>query len=427
MRRALFFILATVFLASTSLAGGASAQTPAFDQDEIHRAVDGAKAPLRVQGRTFSGPGWDLIKKEVFAAQLIAVGEDHLTRQVPEFVSALCDALGPRSLAAMAVETGPEVARFMQGRLLSDRHDQDMADLTTAYPDSVAFFNIAEENDLLTHCATAGGRPGFEIWGLDQEFFGAGGWLLDMILDEPLGSEARVAILQLRAEEARDALLAKATGDPSKLFLISVPDSALEKAQTLLIKGGSARSRELLTAIVTTHRIYKENAEGAPTANLDRAVLLKKELLSHLDPWRGSAKGGKILLKFGEWHLYRGYNPLGQRDLGNFVAEYADVKDAPSVHIAVLGSAGLHAAYGGYGKPLERSVFVMADDPHYKWLKIATDVAEPDGWTVFDLHRLRGPIVKGLPEGWRQLVDGYDLLVLAPEITPSHKLGAQQD
>jgi hypothetical protein len=135
---------------------------------------------------------------------------------------------------------------------------------------------------------------------------------------------------------------------------------------------------------------------------------------------------GKILLKFGDWHLYRGYNPLGQRDLGNFVAEYADVKDTPSVHIAVLGSQGVHAAYGGYEKPLERSAFVMSDDPRYQWLKVAADVAESAGWTVFDLHRLRGPNAKGLPEGWRQLVDGYDLLVLAPQISPSSKLGDHQ-
>jgi hypothetical protein len=420
------FVPASIFLAGLLIGLGARAETAMTREDEVHRIIAAARVPLNVHGQTFSGPGWELIQKEVVAAQLIAVGEDHLTREVPEFVSALCDALGPSRLAAMAIETGPEAAGFMQKRLSSDRHEQDMADLTGRYPDSVAFFNMAEENNLLTHCAGASGRPDFEIWGLDQEFLGAGGWLLDTILAEPLSADAKAAIQKLRAEETQDAELAKASGDPVKLFLFSVSDATLQAAQTLLIQGGSERSRQLLASIMTTHKIYKENMQGSPRANLDRAVLLKKELLSHLDTWQGSRRGGKILLKFGEWHLYRGYNPLGQRDLGNFVAEYADVKDTPSVHIAVLGSRGVHASYGGYGKALQHSAFVMSDEPRYHWLAVATDVAEPNGWTVFDLHRLRGPGAETLPEEWRKLSDGYDLLVLAPEISPSSKLDNPQ-
>jgi hypothetical protein len=247
-----------------------------------------------------------------------------------------------------------------------------------------------------------------------------------MILDEPLSPYARTAIQKLRAEERRDVALATATGDPSKLFVFEAPDATLGAAQEALAHGGDGRSRRLFASIMTTHRIYAENAEGSPRANGDRAVLLKKTLASHLDAWRASGRGGRILVKFGDWHLYRGYNPLGQRDLGNFMAEYADVKDAPSLHIAVLGSRGVHAAYGGYGRPLERSAFVMSDDPHYQWLKLATDVAEPNGWTVFDLHRLRGPDARALPEGWRRLIDGYDLLVLAPEISPASRLDDRQ-
>jgi hypothetical protein len=415
-------VAGSIFLAGLLIGPVARAETAITGEDEVHRIIASARVPLNVHGQTFSGPGWDLIQQEVGSAQFIAVGEDHFTREVPEFVSALCDALGPQSLEAMAIEAGPEVAGFMQKRLSSDRFEQDMADLTDRYPDSVAFFNMAEESALLTHCARASGRPDFEIWGLDQEFLGAGGWLLDMILAEPLSAPARASMQKLRAEETQDAELAKVSGDPVKLFLFNVSDATLEAAQELLAQGGSERSRQLLASIMTTHKIYKENVEGSPRANHDRAVLLKKEFLSRLHGWQGSGKGGKILLKFGEWHLYRGYNPLGQRDLGNFVAEYADVKDTPSLHIAVLGSRGVHALYGGYARAMERSAFVMSDDPRYQWLKVAADVAEPNGWTVFDLHRLRGAGARTLPEGWRKLSDGYDLLVLTPEISPSSKL-----
>ena len=298
---------------------------------------------------------------------------------------------GPLRAAISAAASGDLGVAVNVGLLCVEPSEQDMADLTDRYPDSVAFFNMAEESALLTHCARASGRPDFEIWGLDQEFLGAGGWLLDMILAEPLSAPARASMQKLRAEETQDAELAKVSGDPVKLFLFNVSDAPLEAAQELLAQGGSERSRQLLASIMTTHKIYKENVEGSPRANHDRAVLLKKEFLSRLHGWQGSGKGGKILLKFGEWHLYRGYNPLGQRDLGNFVAEYADVKDTPSLHIAVLGSRGVHALYGGYARAMERSAFVMSDDPRYQWLKVAADVAEPNGWMAEVERRIRSP------------------------------------
>lgn len=63
---------------------------------------------------------------------------------------------------------------------------------------------------------------------------------------------------------------------------------------------------------------------------------------------RGQDKPQRVLLKFGDWHVYKGINPLRQRDLGNFVAELADGRNGASLHILVLGAKGTHALYAGY-------------------------------------------------------------------------------
>ena len=132
----------------------------------------------------------------------------------------------------------------------------------------------------------------------------------------------------------------------------------------------------------------------------------------------------RVLFKFGDFHMYKGFNVLHQRDLGNFVAELADGEKAQSLHILVLGARGIHAAFGGYAKPLAHEPFVMTDDPDYKWLApaIADLLPQPAGssgetLTLFDLRTLAFAGSSLSPE-WERVVYGYDLFVLIPELTP---------
>ena len=204
--------------------GGASAQVSGPAANDLQRDLAAARMQLDVRDGAFSGPGWSLILERAAKARFIAVGEDHLTREVPAFVGALCEAVAPQGLAAMAVEAGPEATEVVQAGLRAPDRAARMAAFTARYPDAIAFLDIDAENALAARCAKASANPSFQLWGLDQEFFGAGGWLLDRILKEPLSPKARAAVTALRAEEAADAAKAEASGDPSKLFIFSASD-----------------------------------------------------------------------------------------------------------------------------------------------------------------------------------------------------------
>ncbi len=385
--------------------------------DTLHQRLAAARLPLTITDAHPSGPGWQLILAAIAATRLIAIGEDHLTNEIPAFAGAVCESLGP-SLAAMAVEAGPQAAAFAAANLRAPNPAAAMAALTARYPDSVAFLNMAPENALLSRCARAAG-PHFQLWGLDQEFLGAAGRLLDEALAQPLSPPARAALVALRRQNQADEAAAAQSGDPSRLFTFQANDAALAQAAVLLRQGGTPAAQRALALLATTHRIYAANLAGSPQANLARAQLLKSNLAARLAALNFPAGQGKVLLKFGEWHLYRGYNPLAQRDLGNALAEYADATGAPSLHIAVLGAAGVHAFYAGYRRPLRHDPFVMANDPDYHWIAAAVDEMEPAGWTVFDLRRLRHPEPAGIPTAWTRLIEGYDLLVLVPQSTPA--------
>ena len=87
----------------------------------------------------------------------------------------------------------------------------------------------------------------------------------------------------------------------------------------------------------------------------------------------------------------------------------------------MLGLKGVHALYGGVGRAARLEPFVMTDDPDSIWLKdVPTKVA--GAWAVVDLRQLRRGVAKVSPQ-WRQMILGYDLLVLAPELSPSSLLG----
>lgn len=132
----------------------------------------------------------------------------------------------------------------------------------------------------------------------------------------------------------------------------------------------------------------------------------------------GDPQHQRVLLKFGDWHLYKGFNPLNQRDLGNYVAELADGEGSVSLHICILGAKGVHRLFAGYDRPTKVENFVMDEDRDYRWLKPAIDNQLTNAWTLFDLRKLRFEALEADPD-MERLIYGYDLLIIIPELTPA--------
>jgi hypothetical protein len=325
--------------------------------------------------------------------------------------------MAPMGLEAMAIEVSPRAAAFVASTFGKPDRLARMAALMEKYPDAIAFQNVKQENDLVDHCAGAAGAAKFHLWGLDQEFVGSGGWLLDEILDTHPGPEATAAIQRLREEERRDTVSAEAE-DPSKLFLLSAPVNELESVATLLRREGNLKANIDFHELTNSRQIYLLNSQGSPESNSTRARLLKENLRDNMEAAKLSATG-KVLLKFGDWHLYKGFNPLQQRDLGNFVAELADGEGSTSLHICVLGAKGTHFTYAGYKKPGKLTPFVMDQDEDYKWMTPLIKNQVANGWTLYDLRKLRFQGLGSADPGLKGLIYGYDLLVVIPELSPA--------
>ncbi|WP_143754991.1 hypothetical protein [Caulobacter sp. BP25] len=324
----------------------------------------------------------------------------------------------------MVVEIGPEAAGVVNARLRAPNREQQISDFMRSHPDAMAFLNGRDEGQAAADCAGVAG-PDFKLWGLDQEFFGASGYLFEQMLAAGPGPLARAQIEALVEQERAATQAALASGSPFDLFLFKVTDTTLDQAATAIDQDGGARTKALFAALRETRAIYQGSRSRSGDPNGRRARLMKRTLATHF----AEAPQARLLMKFGAYHLYKGYNPLGQRDLGNFVAEHADGEGVKSLNLIVAGAKGALGGYAGVGRPVTVYNFDATTGKGSDWRKDVM-LARPSNapasdWFVVDLRQLRSADLEALTPEWRALIRGYDLAVVAPELSASTVLGAR--
>lgn len=417
-------LIAAGLVACASVASGASAEAPA-KRLPFSTRLDQARSVLQVDASGLHGAGGTVIAEAVSDARYVVIGEDHLSREIPLFATSICRLMARRGLRAFAVETGPEAARIVNQNLRRSDSAERIGTFMQTHPDTMAFQNGRDESDMAAECAKLAG-PRFEVWGLDQEFFGVSGFLLEQMLAARPGPAARAAIERLAALDRKSTAAALASGSVGDLLVFKVTDQQMADAATAVKRDGNKRVAELFKSLAETRAIYLGQNTDGYASNGQRARLMKRTLLKYL---ADSQQPARVLFKFGDVHAAKGMNALDQRDLGNFIAERAEGEGAVSLHIAVYGAKGVHALYAGVGRPLRTKPFTMTDDADYAWLQDALGSRDRAGvgaeWLLVDLRTLRSRPPADMPSAWRKVVYEYDLLVIAPELTPSSLLGSK--
>jgi hypothetical protein len=400
--------------------GSASAQNPpTVEAGSLPQQLESARYGLLVDGGVLSGSGASVLTEAIQQSPYILIGEDHLTREVPQFTTAICNLTAKQGLAGMAMEVSPEAAAFVMHTLTAPDRWNQMVALTRAYPSSVAFLDSRQEDDLVANCAQASHNLNFHLWGLDQNFVGSAGWLIDLMLAAHHGSASNEALLHLKADEQRDAAEAKASGNPTALFMLSEKsDAELKEAAPAIDKDGGPEVKKIFQELVSSHNIYEKEFH-AGDANVERARLLKQNFRDAMHQLSPAEKDGKVIVKFGDWHLYRGVNPLHHSDLGNYIAEAADVDGRDSLHICILGAGGKRRAFSGYGQPFQVQAFTPTQDRWYRWMEPFLAKQIPGQWTLYDLRALRFQRLGKIDPDIERMIEGYDFLVVVPELTPA--------
>jgi hypothetical protein len=406
-----------------SLAGSLSAQQTAFTEELNKNRFD-----LTVKDGHLTGSGLPLLEAAIKDAQFVMVGEDHGIAQIPAVYAGLCDIAGPQGFHTMAIETGPLVAAKLEQWIREPNGQAELAAFERQYPASIAFYDWSQEFDLLVRCAGKATGGQFRLWGLDQELMGSAGFLLNKILEQHPGPEATQEVKRLLQENLDAQAKAMNSGNPGELFMMSAPEDDLSRLGTLLKKEGNSTALALFAALVESRQIYQKNMTGDYAgSNRQRALLMKHTFLGdYQQTAKTDARPPKVLFKFGGWHMFKGFNPLHNNDLGNFVTELADGQSMQSVHILIVGVKGSQLRFAGVGKPPQPSPLNLAEDKDsdFLYLKPMFSNMLAEGNTLFDLRGMRknlkamGPID---PE-MERMIYGYDFLVLVPSPTPSQAI-----
>ena len=244
-------------------------------ESELVKQMVANRSEAHLENRRLVGRGAGVVKSAIDGAQFVLIGEDHGVKEIAQFISSLCDLTGPQGFHTMAVETGPAAAALLNHWVTSDNRAQQVASFEKRFPNSIAFYNMREENELLAHCAQTATGGQFQLWGLDQEFLGAAGYLLHLIGETHPSKDVQAALDRLLSENEQAEKKANETHNPQDLFMFAASDAKLSQFKALLAKGASPRARALFDAVLESRNIYRKHFESGFDSNRERALLMK--------------------------------------------------------------------------------------------------------------------------------------------------------
>ena len=418
-RAAAALAFATCFLFTT----WAGAQNTEFTE-----TLKKNRASIGVQEGKLAGQGAEVLRTALAEAQFVALGEDHGIRQIPEFAAALCTELAPHGFHHMGLEIGTYVAPELEKMARSADGAKQLAEFEKKYPETIAFYNWQEEFAMLQKCESAASPGHLTIWGLDQEFMGATGFLADKILATNPGPEAKASIETLSKETIEAHATATKTGSPGDLFMMTAKQNELDRVGDLLKKQGKLEAQKLFDALLVSREIYQKNmADDYYLSNRERALLMKKNFS---EPFAASSQSNgvlpKVFFKFGAYHMFRGINPLHSSELGNLISEAAEANQFKSVHILIAGVKGEQLHFVGIGKPAEAAPLDLAaaKDSPFLFFKPLFDAQLENSWTLYDLRALRDGFSKygKIDPELERVIFGYDFVVFIPDPKASHAI-----
>jgi len=172
--------------------------------------------------------------------------------------------------------------------------------------------------------------------------------------------------------------------------------------------------------------LCRENMTGDQKSNLDRTQLHRYHFVgADRAAFADTGKHPKVLVKMGGYHLFEGISMLGDRELGNFLAEYAALQGQRTLNILVLGAKGEQLAFAGMGHPYAPVPLDLLHDKRADFAFLAPFFKNLGSAPVlYDLRELRRPFARsGLQSvNLSHVIDGYDLLVVVPRPHASHQV-----
>ncbi|MCH8500622.1 MAG: hypothetical protein LAT77_01790 [Aliidiomarina sp.] len=353
--------------------------------------------------------GADSLTASLEQAHFVALGELHNRINLGELTEALLHTLEPHGFNYFAVETGPYSAQKLQNLIRESKPEVSAfyATYSSRLFDIIPIPFFEGQTDL--RFLSTADALGYELWGMDQEFYFSYIYLIDE-LAALAGESITRNQLRLHRKLTRKISRLDRRNQFMELFISSFHRSCRIKNdadfQTYLQSFANSDDPDIqliLDALRQTTEIYCL-AEKGEVSEPRRIKYFKENFNRNFEESLQANQEPKVFLKMGSFHMGRQRSPLNLYDIGNHIYQLAESRSQSSVHIYYLNR------------------FVAGKDMKgqrgWEGFERFLSVGEREKWTLTDLRPLREQLLNGTLHGtdWeRRVIQNYDFIIIAPE------------
>lgn len=366
---------------------------------------------IEVQENKLEGDGSEIIREALVGSQFVLIGEQHGIEEVGHFTDIVFKECQDLDYRYLALEVSPMMAGEMQRRVPEglDAWKQ----FALRYPFGVAFYDNGQDYSMLKNGVDHG-----TIWGLDQVFIAESRILMSRLVEVATSDQQKSMAEKYRQIGEEEAQTAMQSMQMTDLLLFKMTDSLLTEFRQVF--AGHAEAIEILYEIEKSRDIYQayfdKNYYGNNKLRID---LMKEHFLSYYA--KAQEKDGaapKVVLKFGAYHMYRGFSPVQMLDLGNLTHELAVINGHHTVSFGFMGLKGASSNPMTGVQDFDNS---DAMDPH---LAEALDQKElSGGYYLVDFRPLRYRNLSKLKDDLVDRIHAFDFGVFVPVAKPLEPFG----
>ncbi|HEX8170195.1 MAG TPA: hypothetical protein VF824_06625 [Thermoanaerobaculia bacterium] len=392
------------------------AETPPPAVHPLTAELQQHRLALTFRDGQLSGPGAELLRRELGSTQFFLIGEEHGAAETARFVQALLPSAWKSGYRHLALEVGPHSIARLGGTYAA------VEEWNRRYPWSLPFLSWKEEAEVYATAMKLGAGRRDAVWGVDQEFILSLTPHLERLAAlAKTAEQKRVASALLERSRASDRALLE-TKNPGAVLMLT---ATAEDFAPLRAAFASGEARRLVDALDESRDIYAKQSNAGWVSNDQRARLIKRQFMQQYDAAvkRGEARP-KVVVKIGGIHAQRGASLVGVFDIGTFLPELAAANGTSAFQMAILPRGGFVNAHRPFSPNDDdnRAAYDPAKEFPFDPSPLF-DAAPAGEWTVIDLRPLRaklaGKKLQPLDPLLQRFLFGYDAVVVIPEASPN--------
>lgn len=388
-----------------------------FAQQLIDQAYIKSKTQyFKVEDQQIRGPGSQMLRSMMVDVQFIGFGERHYSYETSKLIEAMLPLLKENGFDNFALEIGPHsVEKLKELSQLATKTIEQLHAFNSKYAkpafeaEPIPFFAGVEDAAFLQVAR----EQGFDLWGLDQEYFHAIFYLTDELLDYKK-DDPNFAAIQKRKAAADTSILKWFTLDNESekgmddMFDKILAEPAVE-AFFADFEKGPVTAQQILKDLKISWDIYVHWREGS---HADRVSYMRNNFLKNYAKKKPEAK---VFLKFGQLHIAKTISNRAY-DLGHLIQELATQNGTNAITINCWTRF--------YEKEDGELVDYMKEPyNYYSRLNMFFQMARKTEWAIIDLKSIHTDLKNKkirLPEDGSfhsilALLENYDYQLILPQ------------